>query len=252
MALILVVNDKAVVCDLLRDVLSQQGHEVLTATSTREGMQLFQQRSPRITIVDLTMPEKSGIVFLKDIRAKEPHANVIALTGAEGKHLEEQARQFGVSEFVMTGDREELTRRLDRVMQKPDTLTARSSTSSKTESVLVVDDEPMIVRLLSQFLTLRGYQVRTAENGRAALDLVEQSPPDLLVLDLYMPVLNGVELLRELKTRGYQGAVVVLTGSHDQDLLQQTLELGSVDVLGKPVDLERLALVVEVALALSA
>jgi CheY-like chemotaxis protein len=252
MALILVVNDKTVVCDLLRDVLSQQGYEVLTATSTRSAMELFQQRNPRITIVDLAMPERSGIGLLQDIRAKDPHANIIALSSTEGKHLEDQASQLGVSEFVMTGDREELTRRLSRLMQKPDALAPRSSSSSKTESILVVDDEPMIVRLLSQFLTLRGYQVRTAENGRAALDLVEQSPPDLLVLDLYMPVMNGVELLRELKTHGYQGAVVVLTGSHDQDLLQQTLELGSVDVLGKPVDLERLALVVEVALALSA
>ena len=215
-------------------------------------MELLQQRNPRMTIVDLAMPAKHGIAFLQEVRATNPYANVIALSSAEGKHLEDQARQLGVSEFVMTGDREELTRRLSRLMQKADAPTPRTSSSSKKESILVVDDEPMIVRLLSQFLTLRGYQVRTAENGRAALDLLEQSPPDLLVLDLYMPVMTGVELMRELKTHNYQGAVVVLTGSHDQELLRQTLELGSVDVLGKPVDLERLALVVEVALALSA
>jgi CheY-like chemotaxis protein len=250
MALILVVTDKLIVSSLLREVLGQQGHQVLTANTASTALELVQERRPRISFVDLAMSADAGIAMIRDIRARDPQSTVIAITSRNARAQEDQVRQLGVTEFVMAGDREELTRRVSRLVQRPNAPLPASG--SRQQSILVVDDEPMIVRLLSQFLTLRGYQVRTAENGREALGLVEDSAPDLLVLDLYMPVMNGVELLQELKVRGFLGAVVVLTGSHDQELLRQTLELGSVDVLGKPVDLERLALVVEVALALSA
>jgi DNA-binding response OmpR family regulator len=249
MALILVVADKPKVSSLLREILAQQGHQVLTASTVSSGLELFEQRAPRVSFVDLGMSDNAGIAWIKDIRGRDRQTTIIAVTGKESRTQEHQARQLGVTEFVMTGDKEELTSRVSGVIQKSD---VSAPASGAKESILIVDDEPMIVRLLSQFLALRGYHVRTAQNGREALSLVEDSAPELLVLDLYMPIMNGVELLRELKIRGFLGAVVVLTGSHDQELLRQTLELGSVDVLGKPVDLERLALVVEVALALAA
>jgi CheY-like chemotaxis protein len=68
---------------------------------------------------------------------------------------------------------------------------------------------------------------------------------------MYMPGMNGVEVLRRLRARHYTGGVVALTASQDEQLLQQTLDLGSVDVMGKPVDLERLELVVQVCLVLT-
>jgi len=116
---------------------------------------------------------------------------------------------------------------------------------------LVVDDEPMIRELLSQFLTLRGYRVRTAQDGLEALDLVRQESPRMIILDMNMPGINGLEALRRLRSRQYKGEVVALTASQDEHLLQEMLELGSVDVMGKQVDLERLGLVIQVGLAIT-
>lgn len=73
----------------------------------------------------------------------------------------------------------------------------------------------------------------------------------MVILDLYMPGMNGVEVLRRLRDLEYKGGVIALTASQDEQLLQETLDLGSVDVLGKPVDLDRLALVIQVGLALT-
>jgi DNA-binding NarL/FixJ family response regulator len=75
--------------------------------------------------------------------------------------------------------------------------------------------------------------------------------PQVILLDLKMPAMNGIEVLSELRQRSYRGSVIVLTGGEDEALLRQTLELGAVEVMGKPVDLERLCLAVEVALVLS-
>ncbi|MGH7251376.1 MAG: response regulator transcription factor [Nitrospiraceae bacterium] len=117
-------------------------------------------------------------------------------------------------------------------------------------TIMVVDDEPMVRNLLSQFLTLRGYRVRGAKDGPDALALLKQEHPQLVILDLYMPGMNGVDVLRQLRANDYKGSVIALSASQDEQLLQEMLELGSVDIMGKPVDLERLAMMVEVSLVM--
>ena len=118
-------------------------------------------------------------------------------------------------------------------------------------TILVVDDEPQITALLSGYLSSRGYQVRVASEGLHALALVDQEPPDLIVLDIHMPGMNGIEVLKRLRAKNYAGGVIFLTSSQDETLLQEGLELGSVDVLGKPVDLERLELTIQLGCILS-
>jgi DNA-binding response OmpR family regulator len=119
------------------------------------------------------------------------------------------------------------------------------------DSILVVDDEPPICELLQRFLSLRGYRVRVANDGPQALASVEQEVPQLIVLDMNMPGMNGVEVLRKLRVKKYTGGVILLTTGQDDKLLEEALDLGSVDVMGKPVDLERLALAIQVGCILT-
>ena len=117
-------------------------------------------------------------------------------------------------------------------------------------TIMVVDDEPMVRNLLSQFLTLRGYRVCPAKDGPDALSLLKQENPQLVILDVYMPGMTGVDVLRQLRANDYKGAVIALSASQDEELLQEMLELGSVDIMGKPVDLDRLAMMVEISLVM--
>lgn len=255
MATILVVDDERMICDLLRAVFSRHGHQVLTATSGPEGLALFREHRPRISLLDLHMPEMNGLEVLKEIRAIDPQASVMMLTGGSTTELENAARGLGVTDFLKKGlSLDVLMGALERVMQQPPRPVppaAAAADAATGLSVLVVDDEPMIGSLLAQFLTLRGYRVRTAKNGQEALALAAAEPPRITILDLYMPGMNGVEVLRALRARRYAGGVIALTASQDEKLLQDMLDLGSVDVMGKPVDLERLAVAIEVALVLS-
>jgi len=119
-------------------------------------------------------------------------------------------------------------------------------------TILVVDDEPTLRDLLAQFFTLRGYRVRVAQDGPEALALVEQEQPQMVLLDMYMPGMNGLEVLRALRAKPYTGGVIALTASQDATLLQEVLDLGVVDALPKPVDLERLALAIQVGILTAA
>ena len=78
--------------------------------------------------------------------------------------------------------------------------------------------------------------------------MVEQAPPDLVLLDLFMPGMNGVEVLRQLRQREYTGGVIIITGSHDEDSLDEAWSLGPQEVIGKPLDLERLLMSIQLVL----
>jgi len=261
-ATILVIDDERMVCDLLRAVFSRYGHEVLTAFDGRNGLALFEQYRPRFTLLDLRMPGMNGIEVLTRIRALDPRAAVIVLTGAGSADLENQARQMAVTDFLSKGlSLEALVGTVERVMQQPAKPPASPSQSTdapkapshsqKAGSILVVDDEPPIRELLRKFLSARDYQVRVAPDGQQALALVDQKSPDIIVLDVHMPGMNGIEVLRRLRAKNYAGGVIFLTSSQDETLLQEGLELGSVDILGKPVDLERLELTLQLGCILS-
>lgn len=105
--------------------------------------------------------------------------------------------------------------------------------------VLVVDDDPAILRTLSINLRARGYDVETAGDGRSALQIVEERMPDVVILDLGLPDLDGVAVLKRLRTRA-QVPVVVLSARHESDDKVEALDEGADDFVTKPFELEEL------------
>jgi DNA-binding response OmpR family regulator len=102
------------------------------------------------------------------------------------------------------------------------------------ETILVVDDEPAILRLIEERLAREGFLVRAAADGAAALACVAHDPPDLIVLDLMLPDLDGFELLRRLRSEGCAVPVIVLTARDDDVDVVVGLELGADDYMVKP------------------
>lgn len=105
--------------------------------------------------------------------------------------------------------------------------------------VLVVDDDPAILRTLSINLRARGYDIETAGDGRSALQIVEERMPDVVILDLGLPDLDGVAVLKRLRTYA-QVPVVVLSARHESDDKVEALDEGADDYVTKPFELEEL------------
>jgi CheY-like chemotaxis protein len=106
-------------------------------------------------------------------------------------------------------------------------------------SILIVDDEPDIMALLRDFLVKEGHVVRFAATGGEALALLQKNRPDIVILDLAMPAVNGAEMLHRLKTRyptGFPFAVIVLTGSAGDPQFKEIQSLGVAEILHKPPD----------------
>ena len=115
-------------------------------------------------------------------------------------------------------------------------------------AILVVDDEKDICEYFSHSLEKKGYQVEIATNGPKALKLVKEKDPVLILLDLEMPGMDGIEVLEELKKMGNTAPVIVLSAYGELDLNIKATRLGAHNCIAKPFNWDRLKGVVEEAI----
>lgn len=109
-------------------------------------------------------------------------------------------------------------------------------TQTNQKNIIIVDDEPDIIELVSLHLHKSGYRVRSFENGQSALDYIQQNPPDLIILDLMLPDYDGLELCKMLKKDDKYSSipVIMLTARNEEMDKVLGLEIGADDYVTKP------------------
>ena len=113
-------------------------------------------------------------------------------------------------------------------------------------NILVVDDEEVVRHFIGAALQAPQRQILTASSGEEALDLAKQHDVDLVLLDLIMPGISGVETFRQLHALRPELPVVIVTGYPDSDLMSRALEIGPFTMINKPIDINQLQKVVDV------
>ena len=111
-----------------------------------------------------------------------------------------------------------------------------SNPSGTTAKILVVDDQPANLRVVGMLLSRQGYQVVTADSGPKALEICETDPPDLVLLDMMMPGMDGFQVMEEMRAGAAPPSlpVVFVTAAQDRDLLLRAFDAGAVDYVTKP------------------
>lgn len=106
--------------------------------------------------------------------------------------------------------------------------------------ILIVDDERNIRALLTKFFRMEGYNPLEAKNAIEAVNILKTEKPDIVFLDIKMPGLNGVEVLKITKVYNQHAHVVMISGHADEATARETLQLGAFEYICKPIDLERI------------
>jgi DNA-binding NtrC family response regulator len=171
------------------------------------------------------MPGIDGIEVLRRVRRDHPNASVVILTGHGTDKDEEEALRLGASAFLKKPV--EVDQLIGAVRQEK-------------LKVLLVDDEEEFVDSLSERLALRNLRAEVAHDGERALQAVKEGEPDVMVLDLRMPGVDGIEVLRKVRKDHPKVAVVVLTGHGTEADEKEALRLGASAYLKKPVDVDQL------------
>ena len=106
--------------------------------------------------------------------------------------------------------------------------------------VLVVDDEPQAVELLEEFLTAKGYAVVGASSGEEALRRLKEERPHLMLLDIRMPVMDGLEVLRRAREIDREVGIIMVTAVSEERTGREALRMGAYDYITKPLDFDYL------------
>jgi len=117
------------------------------------------------------------------------------------------------------------------------------------KKILVVDDEPEVRQLMEHFLTERGYEVRIAENGRLALAALDTFMADVVLLDMHMPEMDGLETLKRLAVRSPSLPVIMVTVNEDVETTTHLLQMGAADYVPKPFNLDYLEQAINIQLS---
>ncbi len=119
-------------------------------------------------------------------------------------------------------------------------------TARAMQRILVVDDEIEVCNVLRDFLTVKGYDVYTASDGRTAIAKVKEIRPHIVLLDIMMPGMGGLETLKEIRKVDPRVGVIMVTAIFDEELGKRAIELGAYDYITKPVSLDYLETVLRV------
>ncbi len=255
---ILIVEDSEPAIVQLTDVLGRQGYLLSVARNGREALAMIGQSRPDAMILDLMMPEVDGFKVLKAIRGMEQTARlpVLILTA---KHVTKDELSFltsnNVQQLIHKGDvdREELLAAVARMVAlqplEDKSLTTAAPVAEITGRrrpdrplVLIVDDHSDS-RLAAKALLSAEYRILEAENGRAGIEMATAHRPDVILMDISMPVMDGVQALWELrKTSALRDIpVVAFTASAMTGDRESILAQGFNAYLSKPIDPDLLA-----------
>jgi DNA-binding NtrC family response regulator len=114
--------------------------------------------------------------------------------------------------------------------------------------ILIVDDEEDLCDMLADFLKDCGYETFMATTGAEAIALVKAARPHLMLLDIRMPEMSGIEILRDVRTIDKEIGAIMITGYQDVEIAQEALKIGASDFVTKPIDLNYLGTSVELKL----
>lgn len=253
MAIILSANTDLAFNARLRDALRAHRYDVLTAQTGEEALRLLEAQRPSVAVLDLALLEVPGLELLAKIRAYASKLPVVIIAGEVALDTENRVREMGVTDVLRKGLKfNNVIRVINRILSQADGSRGQSISppgasgrgAEKFATVLVVDDEAAICELIGRSLARHGYCVKAALSGEAALAMIVEEPPDVVVLDMHLLDMTGVDVLRRLNAIRCPASVLVLTGSQDEPLLKTALNLGAFDVLSKPVDLSQVELTI--------
>ena len=194
---VLVIDDDPSACELMVRSLSKEGFRVLTAGGGADGLRLAREVRPHVITLDVMMPDMDGWAVLKELKADATLSTipVIMITMADDRST---GYALGASDYLTKPiDRERLASSVQRYRQGG-------------QSVLVVEDDDDTREMMARTLASDGWTVRQAANGRLALDSVREAVPELILLDLMMPEMDGFEFIAQLRENETWRAIPVV------------------------------------------
>lgn len=222
---ILIVDDDADMAVTLGDILEANGYQVDIAPDGPQALARLQRQPYDVIFLDIRMPQMSGVEVLREARLLGPETLVVMMTAyAVPERVKEAEQEGALAVLAKPLPVERVVRFLEEL--------------ARTMPVLIVEDDPSFAGSLQDVLEAHGYTVAYAADAAGALEVAGRFHPDVVLLDLKLPVGNGYEVLRSLQQLDPSAAVFLMTGfGHElKGLVDLSLRDGARFCFRKPFD----------------
>jgi len=232
---LLTVDDEIDLCEHIKDIFSRLGYEVFIALNGKDALSIVKKEKPKIVFLDVIMPAMDGLEVLRQIKEFAPSIKVIMLSVADDPDTKNKAKLLGADcflrkPFLEEGLENEVIKRVSQMAK-----------DTESPRMLIVDDEQETSAALKEFLVRRfECEVSVANNGEDGLKLLKEGKFDLLLLDIRMPGISGMDILKEKNKLGYKLRIWVITGFDSEEVAHKVIEEGADDYIPKPVSLRLL------------
>jgi DNA-binding NtrC family response regulator len=266
---ILIMEDETSVAEGLQMILEDEGYEVDLAFTGRSAMDALRKKGVDLLVADLRLPDMDGMEVVREVKAKRPATKVIVITGYPSVSSAVDAMKLGVSDYLpkpFWGDdfktavenvfKEGKEGTIKQEPDRPEMTRARwdaegedmDSEDLTRPRILIMEDEPSLAEGLKMVLSEQGYRVSVADTGIRALGSLTGKNFDLMVADLRLPDMDGMEVLRLIKETKPETEVIVITGYASVVSAVESMKLGALDYLPKPFTDDEFKSVVEKAI----
>ncbi len=230
---ILFVDDSQLQQKQIEMIFKDTGYHVLFASNGVEALKMIELTMPSLVITDIQMPEMDGYTLCKNIRERyrEFDLPIIVTTSTIEESTLQKTYQMGADDFIpkpITEDK--LINKVNRYFNK----------KNRHEKILVVDDSLVIQNVLKLGIMRNGYRVFVANNGKEGLDIAIREKPDVIISDIYMPVMDGYEMVKAIRnTPEIKNTPCIIMSSTDGKYNQKLAEsLGVEKYFVKPFQLD--------------
>jgi len=228
---ILVVDDERDIVDLLRHQLEPYGYRVISTGLGKEVVPLAEKEHPDLITLDILLPDQDGFEVLRELKANPATKDIPVIVLSVVPDAESGLRLGAIDYIVKPIDE-------DRLLSSVQGILARKG------RVLVAEDDADTAELLQRLLGREGFEVLWATNGYEALAIARREQPELILMDLRMPGMDGYEAITRLKQdEATQDIPVIAMSAHalDEDMeRERLLDMGAVNFLAKPFSVEQL------------
>ncbi len=239
---ILIVDDSAIIRKALTKQMEAYGARISLAEDGEEAWQAALDTDFDLIITDVEMPKLDGFGLCQRLKSNTQTRGIplIILSSLDTDKDIEKGFKSGAIAYISKSEAHlQLTGTVEKVLQQ--------SLFSHSRCILVVDDSLLIRRVVSKALEEAGFRVMAAENGRQALACIQENRPDLIISDINMPEMDGIEFCKKTHADPNLAAIpfVIMSSNSDRAVMRRLLSWGASGYLVKPFNLDQVVITVE-------
>jgi DNA-binding response OmpR family regulator len=245
---VLIIEDEETLTELLSDKLKSEGYTVACAGDGEAGYNKIKEEKPDLILLDIVMPKMDGYEVLEKMKEEKVDVPVIIISNS-GQPVEiEKTRKLGAVDHLIKTEfsPEDVLKKAQKFLGsqlRPDEIDDKiepvESNSKKHLgiSVLLVEDDPFLREICSNKLSNDGYTVYTAIDGEKALRIINEIKPDLVLLDIVLPSIDGFQILHQIRSHDDETItktpVIMLSNLGQESDIKKAMDMGANDFLVK-------------------